>query len=126
MPLVMNVGSCRSRMTLPATPCAIHDRAVRVGYARPPMTATNEARKTGEHHTETISGRGVRTRRANFEPAAAGSRNVGGRKLCSNSRAGALDVEAGVLVVVHQASSEGDAFLLGQSPFDDLGFECPP
>ena len=36
------------------------------------------------------------------------------RMLRSDSRAGALDVEAGVLVVVHQPPSKVDGFLLGQ------------
>ena len=56
MPLMMNVGGSRPRVPLPATAVAIHDGAGRVGYARPPMTATNEARKAGEHGTGTISG----------------------------------------------------------------------
>jgi hypothetical protein len=47
MCLVMNVGRGRPRMTLPATPFATHDGAGRVGYARPPMTAANEARRVG-------------------------------------------------------------------------------
>jgi hypothetical protein len=60
MRLVMNVGGGGPRMTLLVTPCAIHDGASRVGYPRPPMAATDEARKTVEHRTETISGRGER------------------------------------------------------------------
>ena len=58
MRLVMNVGGGGPRVTQPATPSAVHNRACGVGYAHPPMTATNEARETGEHRTETISGLG--------------------------------------------------------------------
>jgi hypothetical protein len=47
-------------------------------------------------------------------------------KPCSDSRAGALDVEAGVLVVVHQPPSKVDGLLLGQVACGDFGFECAP
>ena len=43
-------------MTLPATPSAVHDGASRVGNARPPMTATNEAPKIHEHGTRRYGG----------------------------------------------------------------------
>jgi hypothetical protein len=43
--------------------------------------------------------------------------------LRSDSRAGTLDVEAGVLVVVHQPPSEVDGFLLGQAARGHFGFE---
>ena len=59
MPLVMNVCGGGPRMTQPSTPSAEHDGAGRVGYTLPPMTATNEARKTREHRTETIGAPGA-------------------------------------------------------------------
>ena len=46
--------------------------------------------------------------------------------LSSDCRARALDVEAGVLVVVHQSPSKVDRFLLGQVARGDFGFECVP
>jgi hypothetical protein len=52
--------------------------------------------------------------------------DLAGRTLCSDSRAGAVDVEAGVLVVVHQPSSKVDRLLLGQVACGDFGFECAP
>ena len=54
MPLVVNVGRRRSRMTQSPTAPAVHDGASRIGDALPPMTATNEARKIREHRSETI------------------------------------------------------------------------
>jgi hypothetical protein len=52
--------------------------------------------------------------------------DLAGHTLCSDSRAGALDVEAGILVVVHQPPSKVDGFLLGQVACGDFGFECAP
>src|SRR6476661_1741412 len=43
--------------------------------------------------------------------------------LCSDGRAGTLDVEAGVLVVVHQPPSKFDGLLLGYVACGDFGFE---
>src|SRR5438093_13122111 len=45
------------------------------------------------------------------------------RMLRSDRRAGAIDIEAGVLVVVHQPPSKVDGFLLGQVACGHFGFE---
>jgi transposase len=70
------------------------------------------------------AGSSWRTHRARTATSVADLRNCGRLELRTNSRASALDVEAGVLIVAHQSARDCDRAWLSQVPLSDLGFEC--
>ena len=89
----------------------------RVGRPRrrprtPPTAATTSTKLSSHSPAASSAGSSWRTHRARTATSVADLRNAGRLKLRTNSRASALDVEAGVLIVAHQSARDCDRLWL--------------